>query len=81
VRHEIARVDFVHRRKIVYVRKKHSGLYDTLDGGARGFHDALQIFEHAFSLRGHVALDDLLRVRVERNLSGKENKSVRLDGL
>ena len=78
---EVAAVNFVHGGEVVHALQKDGGLDHLRQRAAGGGQNACDVLQDALGLRGDVSGDELLRVGIERDLSGEKDKSVGLDGL
>src|SRR5215469_16915121 len=73
---EIPSVDFVHGDEVIHTLQKDRCLYHLRQRTAGCRQNRSDVLQHAFGLRRDVASDELLRLGIQANLPGKENKSV-----
>ena len=71
----------IHRHEVVHVGEIDGRLHDIVEGRAGRAHDRVEATERAVGLRRHVAVDQLPRFRVDRYLSGDEQKVAGPHGL
>ena len=69
-------IDFVHGDEVIHTLQKDRCFYHLRQRAAGGCQNRSDVLQHAFGLRRNVAMDELLRVGIQANLAGKENKSV-----
>src|SRR5262245_3786308 len=74
--HEKCSIYVVHRSEVIHVGEKHSGTHDVRVRQPAAFEESTDIFEDALSLRFDVAVDHVAGRRVERDLSGDEQKGI-----
>src|SRR5918993_5669889 len=73
---EGAAVDGVERREVVEVREKAGGLDDAVKPGACRIQHRGEILHDSLGLKGHVAVDDRHRLRVEWQLPRGEDEAI-----
>src|SRR3954449_2981125 len=73
---EPAAVDLVHGGEVAHVAQEDGGLHHGGEVGAGGLEHALHVRHHPLRLRGDVALHQLHRGRVERDLPRGEHQAV-----
>ena len=78
---EVVLHDGIHGREIAEVRQEYRQLHDVVQVSARGLGHGGEVVEHAARARLKVAVYDLHRGGVERNLPGQEYEAVGVDRL
>ena len=74
-------IDLVHGGEVIHVLEKDGNADHFPQPGARSFQNLRQIAQHAISLRGYIARNNLLRSRINGDLARREYKSISLDRL
>src|ERR1041385_5853780 len=74
-------VDLVHSRKVLHVCEKNCRLHNLIQTAAARFQYSRNVLQDLFSLFANAALNKFTSGRINRNLSRRKNKPVRLDRL
>ncbi len=74
-------VNLIHRGEVIHVLQEDSATDGFGHGTSRGCENLPEIAEDEIGLCFDVAFDDLLGGRINRDLSGDEDKSIGFDGL